>query len=98
MFDQRETEIELSREYLSSGESHDDVTDHEIAFATTCLELADGWTEPDRHHLPDGFESIPVGPYLAAVVSSVDRTRLNGHDSVRLMQAEVRLSAAYEAG
>ena len=98
MFDHRETEIELSREYLSSGESHDDVTDHDIAFATTCLELADGWTEPERHHLPDGLESIPVGPYLAAVVSTVDRTRLNGHDSVRLMQAEARLSASYEAG
>ena len=38
------------------------------------------------------------GLHLAAVVSSVDPSRLNGHDVVRLMQAEARLSSHHEAG
>jgi len=50
-----------------------------------------------RTHLvmycPMNLEVIPPGPYLAAVVSSADRTRLNGHDAVRLVQAEARLSS-----
>jgi len=63
-----------------------------------CLALADGWVDSPRHVLPDDLEVIPPGPYLAAVVSSVDRSRLNGHDVVRLMQAEARMSSHHEAG
>lgn len=97
MFGSPVSGIGLSREYLSSGESHDDIVDHEVAYHSTCLELADGWDEPERHLLPHDFDSIPVGPYLAAVIGAIDRARLNGHDAVRLMQAEARLSASYEA-
>jgi hypothetical protein len=59
---------------------------------------ADGWEEDDRHVLPDDLESIRNGIYLAAIVTSVDRSKLNGHDAVRLMQAEARLSSHHEAG
>ena len=69
-----------------------------LSYELTCLALADGWVEPNRHVLPDDLEVVPPGPYLAAVVSSVDRSRLNGHDVVRLMQTEARMSSHHEAG
>jgi len=64
----------------------------------TCRALADSATDDHRHVLPHDLETIPPGPFLSVVVSSVDRTRLNGHDAVRLMQAEARLAASHEAG
>jgi hypothetical protein len=87
MFDQSESVIGLL-----PGESHGEIeaADH-LAYEITCREMADGWSEPNRHLLPDDLESISAGPYLVAVVGSVDRSRLNGHDVVRLMQAESRL-------
>lgn len=94
MFDHLESGIGLSEEYLCSGGSHDD----DVAYEATRLALADGWSEPDRHFLPDDLEQIQAGPYLAAVVGSVDRTMLNGYDAVRLMKAEARLAASFEAG
>lgn len=101
MFDSPTTGIELSGDDLSSGESYedfnDDFFDEDLINHLTCLALADGWAEPEQHFLPGGFDAIPVGPYLAAVVSAVDRTRLNGYDAVRLMQAEARLASSYEA-
>ena len=73
------------------GESADEMVaeEHRI-YEVTCLELADEWADPDRDRLPD-LKSIRVGPFLAAVVGSVDRSRLNGFDLVRLMEAEARL-------
>jgi hypothetical protein len=68
-----------------------------LAYEVTCRELADGWIEPERHLLPDDLESIPAGVFLAAIIRSVDRTRLNGHDLVRLLQAEARLEASAAA-
>jgi hypothetical protein len=53
--------------------------------------------EPFRQTLPGDLETIPPGPHLAAILSAVDRTRLNGHDMVRLMQSHKRLAAHYEA-
>ena len=47
--------------------------------------------------LPDELETIPPGPYLAVILAGVDRTRLNGHDVVRMMQSHKRLAAHYEA-
>ncbi|MFP3881955.1 MAG: DUF222 domain-containing protein [Actinomycetota bacterium] len=81
------------------GEGPEDVEgDVDFAYEITCRELADGWTDDDRHLLPDGLEEIPPGLFLAAIVSSVDPSRLNGHDVVRLMQARARLSSHHEAG
>jgi hypothetical protein len=92
MFDNR-LGVGLSEELLSSGESDD----HDIAYLLTCRTLADGWVEPDRDLLPDSLEELPVGPFLAAVVGAVDRSRLNGHDAIRLMQSEARLTSGFEA-
>lgn len=75
-----------------SGESYD--TD--LAYSVACAELGSGHMA-EQHVLPHSFEEIPPGPYLAAVVSAVDRKKLNGHDVVRLMQAEARLASHYEA-
>jgi len=84
---------------LLPGESDDELaaTD-ETAYLLTCREMADGWAHPERHVLPDGLEEIVPGPYLAAIVSSADSSKLNGHDVVRLMQSRSRLSAHDEAG
>jgi len=95
MFDRHDSGIGLwpgeSIEDVEAGQSAD------LSYRLTCLALADGWVEADRDLLPDTLEDIPVGPFLAAVVSSVDRSRLNGHDAVRLMQTEARLASCHEA-
>jgi len=84
---------------LWPGESDDELAAaDETAYVVTCRELADGWIDSERHLLPDGLEEIIPGPYLAVIVSSVDPSKLNGHDVVRLMQARARLSAHDEAG
>lgn len=70
----------------------------DLAYELTCRVLADGWVQPERHVLPDDLEEIPTGVYLAAIVSSVDPSRLNGHDAVRLMKARARLASHQEAG
>jgi hypothetical protein len=80
-----------------SGESSAAKAEDQLAYELTCRELADGWVEPERHILPDDLESIPVGLFLAAIVHAVDRSRLNGHDAVRLMQAEARLESSAAA-
>lgn len=80
------------------GDPFGEANDVEFAYQLTQADLALDWPEPDRHVLPDGLETIPPGLFLAAVASSVDRTKLNGHDAVRLMTAEARLSSYYEAG
>lgn len=102
MFDHHDAGIGLlpgrGTEYLSALTEEELAVEDQIAYEATCRELADGWEEPDRHLLPSDLESIPPGLFLAAIVASVDRTRLNGHDAVRLMQAEARLSSHHEAG
>lgn len=93
MFGSQAGGIGLPEEYLSRGESHD----HDLAYELTCRMLADGWANEDRDELPSHLESLPL-PYLSVVVSSIDRSRLNGHDLVRLMQAEARLESSFSAG
>ena len=79
---------------LLAGEIHDEDKFYQL----TREAESDYWLEHDRHVLPDGLESIPPGPYLSAIAASVDRTKLNGHDAVRLMKAEARLSSHHDAG
>jgi len=88
---------------LWPGERPEDVRfdydrEDQIAYELTCRAMADGWVQPDRHFLPDDLEEIPPGLHLAAILSSVDPSRLNGHDAVRLMTARARLSSHHEAG
>ncbi len=58
---------------------------------------AEAFVAPHRQVVPGDLETIPPGPHLAAILSAIDRTRLNGHDMVRLMQSHKRLAAHYEA-
>lgn len=51
----------------------------------------------DSQVLPRNLDSIPPGPYLAALLSSVDRTRLSGFELVGLMKARARMRAHYDA-
>jgi hypothetical protein len=81
---------------LWPGESHHGLEAAEqLAYEVTCRELVDGWVEPERHLLPDDLESMPSGLFLAAIFGSVNR--LNGHDLVRLLQAEARLEGSAAA-
>jgi hypothetical protein len=43
----------------------------QLAYELTCLDLADGWVDSDRHVLPDGLEEMVPDPFLAVVVSAV---------------------------
>jgi hypothetical protein len=74
------------------------VAEDQLAFEITCRELADGRVDSEQDFLPAGLEEIPVGPFLATVVSVLDPGRLNGHDAVRLMQARARLGSHHDAG
>ena len=54
-------------------------------------------TESDRHLIPDDLESIPPGLILAAYLFRIDRSRLNGHDLVRVMKTDARLATHFQA-
>lgn len=73
----------------------DDYVD--FSYELTCRLLADGCAADARQVLPGDLEEIPPGPYLAAIVSSIDTSRLNGYDAVRMMKASARLAAHNEA-
>lgn len=83
---------------LLPGEGAEDAAAaDQFAYELTCRELADGRVGEDRHFLPD-VESVPPGPFLSAILGSVDRSRLNGFDLVRSLQARERLVAHCQAG
>src|SRR5918994_397481 len=87
---------------LSPGEGTEDEVllqaEDDLAYEIARRMMGDGWSDDDQHFLPDDLEEIAPGPYLAAIVSGVDAERLNGHDVVRLMQAQARLGSHHEAG
>jgi len=64
---------------------------------STWVEPAGEWVESDRHLIPDDLESIPPGLILAAYLFRIDRSRLNGHDLVRVMKTDARLAAHFQA-
>jgi len=51
----------------------------------------------DRQMIPDRLDEWGPGPFLAAVLSSIDPSRLNGHDTVVLMKAHARQVAHDQA-
>ena len=94
MFDHRDVVIGLW-----PGERPEDLqAEDELALHETQLALADGWVDDDRQLLPDGFDQLLPGPFLALIVSSLDPKRLNGHDVVRFMKARAALANHHEAG
>lgn len=73
------------------------VADDRFAYEVTCRELTDDWVVEDHHVLP-GLDGIPPGPYLAVLLEHVDRSKLNGYDLVRVLQAGERQVAHAQAG
>ncbi|HJQ76821.1 MAG TPA: hypothetical protein VJ948_06120, partial [Acidimicrobiia bacterium] len=71
--------------------------DHEELFRLTVAAYA-GDEPEEQHFLPADLEEILPGRYLAAILSSVDRSKLSGHDVVRLLQADERLVSHANAG
>ena len=59
----------------------------------------DPWapTRVAQEGLPRDLEAIPPGPFLFAILNSVDRSKLSGADVLRLLQARERLSNHLEA-
>ncbi len=74
----------------------DGMTESERDFQLTRAELARAWGD-DRHVVPDDLESMTPGPFLAAVLASIDRARLNGHDAVRVLEADARMESYFAA-
>lgn len=48
--------------------------------------------------IPHGLDELAPGPFLAAVLSCVDATRLSGHDRVIVLRARQRLLSHVNAG
>ena len=54
--------------------------------------------DPDEQHfLPRDLEQMQVGPQFGVLLSSIDRSKLSGHDLVRLMQADARLVSHFNS-
>ncbi len=61
------------------------------------LDLLDQEWAEDSDGLPADLESIPPGLLLGVILSSVDRDRLSGFDRVRLLKADARMVAHFQA-
>lgn len=97
MFDAEAASVELPAGEADSASAWCDDGFDDLVYLVTVDELNSGWVDEGRHVLPD-IESIAPGPFLAAVLESVDRSRLNGFDLVRLLRARERLVAHCQAG
>ncbi|MEE8407409.1 MAG: DUF222 domain-containing protein [Acidimicrobiia bacterium] len=76
---------------LFPGESDDDL--YELTCAAFEEEPLEG---PDR--LPPDLDLVPPGTFLGAILSSIDLSRLSGHDVVTVMKAHQRQIAHHQAG
>lgn len=71
--------------------------DHEELFRLTVAAYTQDL--PDQQHfLPGNLEQLAPGLFLAAILAAVDRSKLSGHDVVRLMKARARLVSHDQAG
>jgi hypothetical protein len=52
---------------------------------------------PDEMGLPSDLDRIEPGPFLAVILSGIDREQLTGHDRVSLLQARTRLISHLQA-
>lgn len=95
MFDPHPEPVELSG-FALNGEGLEECNADHVAYEATCRQLADGWLSDERQVLPDDFENLPIR-FLSVLVRSIDRSLLNGHDLVRLISAEDRLSSSFDA-
>ncbi len=72
-------------------------SDAELEMLTTAEFAVFDDAETDRQSLPGDLEQIPPGPFLAVILSGVDRSKLSGYDTVRVMKANHRMVAHFQA-
>jgi hypothetical protein len=100
MFDVQDAGVGLlAGETDGNGPLFDDGFD-DLVYRLTEEALAEDTKDQDtssRQILP-GLDRIPPGPYLAAIVSWVERSDLNGYHLVEVMKTRERLVAHYQAG
>ena len=48
--------------------------------------------------IPEGLDRIEPGPFLAAILSTIDPTRVSAYDRIVVLRAQKRMAAHYEAG
>lgn len=80
---------------LWSGES-DQLSDEDI-YRLILAEIAEDQADPGHQTIRPDLDSVPPGPYLSALLSSVDRTQLSGYDLVVVMRARARQIAHEQA-
>jgi hypothetical protein len=97
MFDTKRTSVELPAGEVDTASIWCDDDFEDLVFLITVDEMSTGWVDGNRHQLPD-LELMSPGPFLMAVLFSVDRSRLNGFDLVRVLRARERLVAHCQAG
>jgi hypothetical protein len=74
------------------------LSDREIEALTVAEAAARDDVASDGQMIPDRLDEWRPGPFLAAVLSSIDPSRLNGHDTVVLMKAHARQVAHDQSG
>lgn len=69
----------------------------ELCYQLTLEAMAEASESEDTDSLPHGFDHIAPGPLLAAALAMVNRSKLNGYDLVRTLQAQERQIAHHQA-
>ena len=77
---------------LCSGESNDQLLN------LTLDALGESADLDDRHFVPDDLEGLAPGPFLAAILSNINLSRLTGRDVVRMLKAQRRQVSSDQAG
>jgi len=67
------------------------------AYNPTGVGRSDGRGRDEVDALPEGFDDLAAGPALALLLSTVDKRRLNGRDTVRVLRAQRRQISHYQA-
>jgi hypothetical protein len=76
---------------LLSGESNDEL------YELTCAAFDEDTTDR-QNSLPHNLDDVTPGPFLGAILSSIDLSRLGGHDVITVMKAHQRQVAHHQAG
>lgn len=76
---------------LLSGESDDNL------YGLTLAALVEWHETKDSMIIPRSLDEMPPGPFLGAILSKIDLTRLTGRDVVTVLRAQDRQSSHYRA-
>jgi hypothetical protein len=70
-----------------------------VWYLSVCSDLVKRMFETrQRAAIPDDLETIDPGPELAAVLAGLDWDAITGRDLIRVLQAQQRQVAHYQAG